>query len=157
MRRKDSFGDGTTPSLEEIANCETKTGFLIDLEARQYRNYKTLKFATEAQLRAYAQADPRNAVLLESRTIDKGESKEFFGYSAKHLLTTTRRAPKDSNQGGEEIIDGWYIDHEPADHNCAPGFVRSEPFYVLATVLLCTPTSHSSSMLGRCRTGLQSA
>lgn len=77
MRRVDSFGAGTTPSIADIANCETKTGFLIDLSAHEYRNYKVVKFASEAQLGEYLKKTGRTAVQVESKTVDTGERKEW--------------------------------------------------------------------------------
>lgn len=127
MRRKDSLGDGTTAIISNIANCDTKTGFLIDPKAREYRTYKVVRFWPMAQLDDHLKKNPHDAVQIESKTIDTGERKMFFGHSAKHLITTTRRSPDEKDAGGEETIDGWYIKHEVPDNNCAPDFVRASP------------------------------
>jgi hypothetical protein len=137
-RRADSLGAGTTASISDIANCETRTGFLIDLNVHEYRNYKLVIFASEAQRGQYLQKVGKTAVQIESKTVDTGERKMFFGHLAKHLITTTKRAEGDS-RSGEEIVDGWYIDHELPDHNCAPDFARSEPYYVIGTTLVDYP------------------
>jgi hypothetical protein len=38
MRRRDIISDAATASIADIANCETRVGFLIDLDAHEYRN-----------------------------------------------------------------------------------------------------------------------
>jgi hypothetical protein len=139
MRRKDSLGGETTTSISNIANCDTKTGFLIDRNAREYRTYKVVKFWSIAELDDYLQKNLQDVIEIGSKTLDTGERKMFFGYSAKHFITTTARSPDKNNAGGEETIDGWYIDHEVPDNNCAPDYVRTEPYYVVGTALVSLP------------------
>jgi len=144
MRRKDHASGDVMPSLASLANCATKTGFLIDMGSREYRSYNVPKSPTAADLHEYVQKNPDNPyhiafVQVESRTVDTGERKTFFGLEARHFITTTTRAPAESGAGGEDIIDGWYIDHDQADYNCAPESVRAEPNYVVPT-LLAEPT-----------------
>jgi len=139
MRRKDSLESGTMASFSDIANCDTRTGYLIDLVAHEYQNYKLVKFWTMAELEGYLQKNSQDAVQIESTTVDTGERQMFFGRSAKHFITTTRRPPDKNNPGGEETIDAWYIDHEPPDKNCAPEYVRTEPYYVIGTALVLYP------------------
>jgi len=138
MRRKEV---ANSPLLPSIANCATGTGFFIDMSSGQYRSYKVAKFRTAEDIREYLKTSPDNPyhivfVQVESKTVDTGERKTFFGFEAKHLITTTKRAAASGGTGGEEIIDGWYIDHDRADNNCAPESVRAEPFFVVPTLLL---------------------
>jgi len=135
MRRKDTLG----ASLSSIANCDTKTGFFIGLDAHVYRTYKVVKFAPMAQLKEYVEKNPRSAVQVESHPVDTGERKTFFGHPGRHLITTTKRIADETNSGGEEIIDGWYIDHEGFDNDCAPDYVHTDPLYVLGTGLVMYP------------------
>ncbi len=139
MRREESFGAASTASIANIANCATRAGFLIDLDAHEYRNYKLPKFASKAQRDEYLQKTGKTAIQVASKTVDTGERKVFFGYQARHLITTTKRADAHGSSGGEETLDGWYIDHELPDHDCAPDFVRSEPYYVTGTALVDYP------------------
>jgi hypothetical protein len=147
MRREDGLSGG----IADIANCETKTGFLIDLDAHEYRNYKVVRFASESQRGEYLQKTGKTAIQVESRTVDTGERKAFFGHQARHLITTTRRA---DGSGGEETFDGWYIDHELPDRYCAPDFVRSEPYYVTGTALVDYPDIAQVLHTGPLPTGL---
>lgn len=139
MRRKDSLGSGTTTSISNIANCDTRTGFFIDLNTHEYQTYKVVKFWSIADLNNYLQKNPQDAIEIESKTVDIGERKMFFGHSANHFITTITRAPDKNNAGGEETIDAWYIDHEVPDNNCAPDYVRTEPYYVVGTSLVSLP------------------
>jgi hypothetical protein len=150
MRKKESFGSDTTP-IADIANCETKTGYLIDLTAHEYRTYNVVKLWPEGRLSEYLQKNPASAVQVESRTVDTGEQKVFFNHPARHLITTIKRA---DGSGGEETIDGWYIDHELADNHCTPGFARTDPLYVLGTALVRYPEVPQFHHTGPLPTGL---
>jgi hypothetical protein len=157
MRREDSFGAETTPwvqTIVNIANCETRTGFIIDLTAHEYQNYKVVRFPSEAQRGEYLQKTGRTAVQVESKTVDTGERKVFFGHSAKHLITTTRLLRDENNTGGEETMDGWYIEHERPDNKCAPDYVRSEPYYVIGTTFANYPDIAQVHHTGPLPTGL---
>jgi hypothetical protein len=148
MRREDSA------SIAEMANCETRAGYLVDLDAHEYRNYKLVSFASETQRREYLQRTGKTAVQVDSKTVDTGERKVFFGYPARHLITTTKRIVANSDNGGEEIFDGWYIDHELPDRDCAPDFVRTEPYYVIGTALVDYPDVAQFNHTGPLPTGL---
>lgn len=150
MRRKGA----EATDIVSIANCETKTGFLIDLSAHEYRNYRVVKFASEAQRGEYLHKTGGRAVQVESKTVDMGERKAFFGYPAKHFVTTIRRSQDAHNAGGEETIDGWYIEHESSDNDCAPDFVRSEPYYVVGTGLVDYPEIAQFHHAGPLPTGM---
>ena len=150
MRRRDT----TTAFIADIANCETRGGFLIDLHAHEYRNYKLVRFASEVQRGEYLQKTGKTAVQVESKTVDTGERKVFFGHSARHLITTAKRADASSGSGGEEIVDGWYIDHELPDRSCAPDFVRTEPYYLAGTALVEYPDVAQIHHTGPLPTGL---
>ncbi len=141
MRRKDHASDDLTPPvLSSLANCAAKTGFLVDMNSHEYRSYSLPKSPTAADLHEYLQNNPSNPyhialVQVESRTVDTGERKSLLGFEAKHFITTTTRAADDSNAGGEDITDGWYIDHDQPDYNCTPDSVSTEPNYVIPTLL----------------------
>jgi hypothetical protein len=106
------------------------------MNVREYKTYNVVKFFPELQVREYSQKNGGHIIAVESHTVDTGERKTFFGFSARHLITTVKRAPDPKNGGGEVTIDGWYIDHELPDRNCAPDFVHADPFYLLETPLL---------------------
>lgn len=110
-------------SITNIANCDTRTEFLIDLKANEYKTYKVLKHMPIAQIEEYINKNPQNTVDIESSTVDTGEQRMFFGHPAKHLITINKRAPDKNDAGGEEILDDWYIDHELPDDHCDSEYV----------------------------------
>ena len=140
MRRKEEAGGSKSPSLSSIANCKTRTGFLVFMLGREYRGYELPKPRTAAEVHEYLLKNPENPyhitlVPVESRTVDTGERKTFFGFEAKHLITTTRLASSGNGRDAEETIDGWYIDHEQQDFGCAPDSVQAEASHVIGTLL----------------------
>ncbi len=136
MRKVDRLGGESTPSFVNISDCTAKTGLSVDLEAREYKKYKMVRYWTSAQFDEYVKAHPESAAPLESQTIDTGESKFFFGRSAKHLITTTKQPRSQKGDGGQEIIDGWYIDHDRPDNNCVPDYAADQLQYLVGTVLI---------------------
>jgi hypothetical protein len=157
MRRKESLSgkaDNATASFVEIANCDTKTGFLIDLNAREYRTYNVVKFASTAQWDEYLKKNPSSAVQVESQTIDTGERKTVFGYPAKHLITTIKRRRDAHGGGGEETFDGWYLDHERPDNHCAPEYTRDNFLHLLGTLLVTYPEVPQFKHIGPLPVGL---
>jgi len=112
---------------------------MIDSKAHEYRTYKLVRYTPTTQIEEYLKKNPQNAVDIESTTVDTGEQKMFFGHPAKHFITTSRRVLDKNNAGGEETVDAWYIDHELPDNNCAPEYVRTEPWYVFGTALVMYP------------------
>jgi hypothetical protein len=148
MRKKQSA------SFVAVANCDTKSGFLIDLNAREYRTYNVAKVLSTAQLDEYLKKNPSSAVQIESQTSDTGERKAFFGYPAKHLITTIKRRGDAHGGGGEDTIDGWYLDHERPDSNCAPAYTRDNLLYLLGTVLVRYPEVPQFKHVGPLPVGL---
>lgn len=141
-------------SITNIANCDTRTRFLIDLKANEYKTYKIVKYTPTAQIEEYMNKNPQNAVDIESTTVDTGEQKMFFGHPAKHFITTTKRTPDKNDDGGEEIVDAWYIDHELPDDHCDPEYVRTEPHYAVGTALVMPPQVPRLHHTGPIPTGL---
>ena len=154
MRRRDSIDSKGTSSIATIANCETRSGFLIDLKMHEYRAYKVVSFLSDAQLAEYLKQNLGKAVPVESRTVDTGERKAFFGRPARHFITTIKRLRSKDNGGGEESIDGWYIDHERPDNNCAPGYTANQLSYLLPTGLVTYPDVPQFHHTGPLPTGL---
>ncbi|HJT01438.1 MAG TPA: hypothetical protein VJ756_20255 [Terriglobales bacterium] len=151
MRRKEEGPPGDI-SVTSIADCTTRTGFLIDTTSRQYRSYKLVTFWSEPQLQNYLKKHPSQAVQIESKTVPTGETQTFFGYEAKHFITTNRRQTHDQ-KAEEETLEGWYIEHEPVDNDCAPDYVHRDPYYVFGTALVMYPEIANFNHSGPVPTG----
>ncbi len=48
---------------------------------------------------------PGPLITIERNTTDTGERKQFFGHTARHLVSHVARS-----DGPETVIDGWYVD-----------------------------------------------
>jgi hypothetical protein len=113
-----------------------------------------VEFAPITRLNDYLKKNPQHTVQVDSQTIDTGERKIFFGYPAKHMVTTIKRTRDENSGGGEETVDGWYIDHESPDNNCAPDYGRSDIYYLVGTVLVSYPDIAQFHHTGPLPTGL---
>ena len=153
MRRKDSLGDGATTIFSNIANCDTRTGLLIDPVAREYRTYKVVRFSPPAQLDEYRKKNPRDVVEVQSTTVEMSERKIFFGHTARHFITTTEVVDR-NKATGDETVDGWYIDQDTPDNNCAPDYVHTDPFYAIGSALVTPPQIAHFNHSGPLPTGL---
>ena len=133
FRREEGSAEESKPSIARIANCDTRTGLLLDLEAHEYRSYKVVRLWSEEDLAEYRKKNPNKFAPVESITIETDERKPFFGQNARHFKT------KIKNENGEEILDGWYIDHESVDMDCSPDYVHKNPMYIFGTMLVQWP------------------
>lgn len=120
--------DGSTdvrygPHLASIVRCDLGQTFELNLDAREYiaapyppkplskaeteaRGLKPLQFV----------ASDKPTLRLETTTLDTGERKEFFGHTARHVITTRRQIPLEGSKSDaqEMVKDGWYIDLDPS-------------------------------------------
>src|SRR5512146_795081 len=54
MRRQDTFDEQGRLTFSRIANCQSRTGFLLDMSLQQYRSFRVVRFQTPEKLREYA-------------------------------------------------------------------------------------------------------
>jgi hypothetical protein len=57
-------------------------------------------------------ASAKPTLRIETTTLDTGERKDFFGHTARHVITTRRQIPLEGSKSNaqEMVTDGWYID-----------------------------------------------
>ena len=60
-------------------------------------------------------------ITIERRTSDTGERKQFFGRTARHLVSRVTRS-----DGPQTVIDGWYIE--------APGLPKEKSGFAVLTL-----------------------
>src|SRR5215472_17415386 len=65
------------------------------------RQYEIVEWPPPAQPNSL----PGTVIKIERRTTDTGERKQFFGRTARHLVSRVTRS-----DGPETLIDGWYIE-----------------------------------------------
>jgi hypothetical protein len=106
------------PHIASITRCDLGQMLELNLDAREYRAvpYPPSPF-TKEQMEARG-ITPQSGVpseptlLLETTTVDTGERREFFGHTARHVITTRKQTPLEGSQSQpqETVTDGWYID-----------------------------------------------
>ena len=118
--------DGSTdvrygPRLASITRCDLGQAFDLNLDTGEYvatpHPAKPLsKKETEAhglKVPEFA-ASGKPTLRIETTTVDTGERKEFFGHTARHIVTTRKQTPLESSksEARQMVTDGWYIDLE---------------------------------------------
>jgi hypothetical protein len=106
-----------TPRTALIKRCDLQKAFLINFEDREFTEWPIRPIPTRQELRAGVEsAPPRDqlapTVLVETETVHTGKWKQFFGRSARHVITTRRVIPLtgSTRQEHTSVVDGWYID-----------------------------------------------
>jgi hypothetical protein len=117
------------PVIATIQQCDTGTRLEMNTRDREYEISPLPKGLTKDELKALAAKHPRPpegavkpipTVTVERSTVDTGERKEFFGYTARHMIRTVHHVPHEGSHSlpSEVIEDGWYIDLD-VRMNCA--------------------------------------
>ncbi|MGC1108009.1 MAG: hypothetical protein WA876_15885 [Candidatus Acidiferrales bacterium] len=57
-------------------------------------------------------ASDKPTLRIETSTLDTGDRRDFFGHTARHVITTRRQIPLEGSTSNpqEMVTDGWYID-----------------------------------------------
>ena len=107
-----------TPRLASITRPDLGQAFDLNLDSGEYevapyppkplskaegeaRGLKPLQFVSD-----------KPTLRVETKTVDTGERKEFFGHTARHVITTVKQIPLEGSESdAQEIVrDGWYDD-----------------------------------------------
>ena len=114
------------PLRAHIRNRDLGYGFELDLAARIYTAFRANQHGSPVWLKPRHTQPLKNTGLtvhIHTETIDTGERRETFGYSARHVITRTSQS-RDSQLLSESECDGWYIDAPAAwltVHPAKPG------------------------------------
>jgi hypothetical protein len=110
-RRQESPGIGGEP-LARIVRCDRGESSFLSLESHRYSTapLSTSRMRPDDELAVNAGEKP--VLRVEITTVDTGQRRSFFGYIARHVITTQRETPPDAKpaQTTELRKDGWYID-----------------------------------------------
>jgi len=104
---------GTHGNLVDILHCGGHKGWFyrLDMLRKEYTKTRLIVDAEDPVSRR-----PGLPAGLESKTEDTGESREFFGRKARHLLTHLKQTR--GNTTTEVTQDGWYIGLRWPAHKC---------------------------------------
>jgi hypothetical protein len=98
-----------------IQRCDTRVLYTIDLANREYREAPIP--LPDAQS-AYSTGSDRKSnngppnLIIDTTTVDTGETKTAFGHAAHRYITTTKMMPSVElgEQPSEKVVDAWYLD-----------------------------------------------
>jgi hypothetical protein len=107
---------GPAPHTAIITHCDTRVVYELDFDKRVYRKLRLHKFPDQERL---ARAIAQDQKETQAVTVDTGETRDFQGRTAKHLVTTIKGIG-DSTRG--EVVDGWYLN--VPDPGCLPEYMR---------------------------------
>jgi hypothetical protein len=109
----------TGPRIATITRCDLGQGFELKLDAKTYSSalYPPKPF-TDAEMKARGIPEPqaptssKPTLRIETTTVDTGERKQMFGYTARHVIITRKQMPLAGShlQSQVSITDGWFID-----------------------------------------------
>jgi hypothetical protein len=113
------------PRFATITRCDLGRTFQLNLDDREYTSRPIPKPLSEEERKARAEQLKSRAaqgpqlqrpaqpnLLIEITTVDTGERKQMFGYTARHVVTTEKRTPLEgATQAPQQgVTDGWYTD-----------------------------------------------
>jgi hypothetical protein len=129
-----SFGaHRPAPHMAVITHCDTGVVDELDLNAHEYREFKMERYPDEKQfakkLEQTQKYDQKHATF---NTVDTGETRNFKGQAARHLITNITGKDKEVNYN--KVIDGWYL--SLPDAGCAPEYLRQHHGYMATSTTI---------------------
>jgi hypothetical protein len=100
------------PLRGHIHNRDLSYGFELDLATRIYTAFRVNEYGSPVWIKPRrVQPVKRSGQTLHvhTETIDTGERREMFAYTARHVITKSRQM-RDSQLLSESECDGWYIE-----------------------------------------------
>jgi hypothetical protein len=106
-------GDRTSMAMASIVlRGERDKVFVMDLQAHEYLTYETDSHGMLAGSHVRPAAQSGGTLRIDVNYVDTGERKDFFGHSARHIITREKRvaSPGACSRDSYSETDGWYID-----------------------------------------------
>jgi hypothetical protein len=109
-----------------IQRCDTHMFYTLDPAKREYTESPLHDGASPTSTSSEKKDDGPPNLVIDTRTVDTGETKSAFGHSARRYITTTTMTPSPelNQQPSERVVDAWYLDM-PDVRTCEP--VSSRP------------------------------
>ena len=110
------------PRIAMITRCDFGQIFDLNLDAGEYQSAPyPPKPWTKEEMKARGLTRPdvsqrvAKTLRIDTTKVDTGERKEFFGHTARHVVTTRKEIPLEGSHAEpqETVTDGWYIDLRP--------------------------------------------
>jgi hypothetical protein len=112
------------PRLVSITRCDLGQSFELNLDTHEYTSHPyPPRQVTKEEMEKRGMRSPltyvsdKPTLRIETTTTDTGERKEFFGQTARHVITTRKQTPLEGSvsQERESVTDAWYIDSTAPD------------------------------------------
>lgn len=121
------------PRLASITRCDLGSIFELNLDAGEYVSAPyppKPKPLTQREIETHLkirQSD-KPTLRIEMTTVDTGERKEAFGFTARHVIITRKEIPLENSRRRpqETVTDGWYIDLD-LHVSCEPWLRKGRP------------------------------
>jgi hypothetical protein len=120
-----------------IQRCDARVIYSLNPDKREYTETQSPSPQQQAKAQQKSQGKgskgPPNLV-IEYTTVDTGETKQAFGHTARHYITTIKEtpAPELHQQPSEIVRDAWYLD-VPDETTCEPVSRRPRGLIVAST------------------------
>jgi hypothetical protein len=119
MEYRNMQGHRYGPHVAAIERCDLGEAFDVNLDQKEYDSvlYPPRPLTKEELVKSginMLQVAPPGAptLRLEETTVDTGARKDFFGHTARHVITSRKERPLEGShrEAQESVKDGWYID-----------------------------------------------
>ena len=100
-----------------IRRCDRGKSLVLNQADRTYAatalssRLNVIERAALSMVRPYAPSPRAPEITVETTTVDTGERKIAFGFTARRVVITRRQVSPDATE--ETVTDGWYIDLDP--------------------------------------------
>jgi hypothetical protein len=136
---RDYYRRGPTTAL--ITRCDLQERFHVNFDDGQYAVWPMPPFSPRGEITnasgypAATRQNRRPTLLIETETVDTGERRIFFDWSARHVLTKRHIIPLQGSRRtpSTTLIEGWYIDLE-MPILCEPSRERAPSRHALLSV-----------------------
>ncbi len=98
-----------------IQRCDTRVVYSLNPDKREYTETQLPSPEEREKARREAErkwSEGRPNLIIEYTTVDTGETKQAFGHTARHYITTIKETPAAElgQQPSEIVKDAWYLD-----------------------------------------------
>jgi hypothetical protein len=109
------------PRMATIFQCDMHRVLELDYDHHQYTVVELDRSGAPVNVKAApAPRDSGAKVKVIVETRDTGETRQMFGHTARHFVTTRKTVPAAGScaSAQESVEDGWYIELDPRPTSC---------------------------------------
>ena len=132
------------PRLASIVRCDVGQSVELNLDAGEfvavpYPPKPLSKTQTEVLGLKTPEfiASDKPTLRIETLTLDTGDRRDFFGHTARRVITTRKQIPLEGSRANaqETVTDGWYIDLDTSI-SCDPTRLSGRPVHAFVHAFL---------------------